>query len=170
MRDPERPQHGLIKCNGARGAALTSTRRVRFLRVPAQEPELRVLEVLSQRIVYGLPVGQQLRHVFRRIHGGHLLSPDFDPPPLARADVRGKRFCPLQESPGARGVVEARVDAAQSDVGHCQGWIETQRLVERPRCLDPDVGLEIVEALVVEGLSILGCRRHRFVRVADSGA
>ena len=59
---------------------------------------------------------------------------------------------------------------AQAGVGDRQRRIDPQRLVERARRFDPDVGMQVGEALVVERLRLLGLRGHRVVRRPDARA
>ena len=56
---------------------------------------------------------------------------------------------------------------AQAGVGNRQRRIDAQRLVERTRRFDPDVGMQVGQALVVERLRFFRLRADRVVRRPD---
>ena len=76
----------------------------------------------------------------------------------------------LDGLPCLGGFVELDVGVAQADVSEREAWIAAQRLMKRARRFDPDVGVEIREALVVKPLRFSRLRRHRVMRPANSGA
>ena len=107
------------------------------------------------------------RQVFERVE----LDPaQRDAPALARRQARGERLGLVQLAPRRRLVFEGGRDAREPDVGERQLRVEPQRLAEGARRLDPDVGVQVGDALVVERLGLGRRGRHGIVGLAGAAA
>jgi hypothetical protein len=162
-------QRPLVERHGRGGAPLAAPGRGGLLRVPAQQPQLRVADVHGQRGIDRLLVLGVLGRVPHVVHRLQLLRPQRDATLLAPARPRSQRFGPPQGLARRDGVLQAGVDAREADPGHREVRIDAQRLPERPRRLDPDVAVQLVQSLVVEGLRLRRRRADGLVRVPCAG-
>src|SRR5438067_407967 len=64
--------------------------------------------------------------------------------------------------------MQTDIGVGESQVGHGEIRIEAQRLMERAYRLNPDVGVEVGETLIIELLRLGGRGGDRFVHCANS--
>jgi hypothetical protein len=90
-------------------------------------------------------------------------------PPLVIRKRRAQRPGARESGARIRRLVQLDVHVAQTDLRQRELRIEPQRLVERAPRLDPAVGMQIREPLIVERLGVGGCCGDPVVRAADAG-
>ncbi len=163
-------ERALVERDRGRAAALAAPGGGRLLGVAAQQPELDVVHVLAERLVERLlvrGVARLAREVVERVELG---AAQREAAPLARARRGGERLAELQLAPRGRLVLERGRDARQPEVGERELRVEPQRLAEGARGLDPDVGVEVRDALVVERLGLGRGGRDGIVHLASAAA
>ena len=143
------PQRLAVEGGGRGPASLAAAGRRRFLGVAAHQPQLDVADVDRERVVDRLLVSGVPGRIGEVGHGLELLRPERDAPLLARARAGGERLRLHERAAGGLGVVQARVDAGEAEPRHGELRVDTQRLTERARRLDPDVSVQVVQPLVV---------------------
>ena len=157
----------LVEPDRGGGAALPALRRIRRFRLAALQPQLLISRVFRQGLIERRSIRGQLRRVARRVFGRHLQR--------ARVDVRAVVIGRRQRSGAVEGGVRSRrgiqlrVRDRQAQMRHGQLRVEPQRLVERPRRLEPHIGMQVREPLIVKRLRLLRRRADRIVRGADAG-
>ena len=143
------PQRLAVEGGGRRPASLAAAGRRRFLGVAAHQPQLDVADVDRERVVDRLLVCGVPGRVGEVGHGLELLRPERDAPLFARARAGGERLRLHERAAGGLGVVQARSRRERPSHAMASFGSSTQGLTERARRLDPDVAVEVVQALVV---------------------
>ena len=90
----------------------------------------------------------------RRGFGRHLSRADLDLPALGFARMRGERAGVFERGLRAARYVQLDVRVTEADVRQREARIEPERLIERSRRVDPDVRMQVRQALVVHRLRV----------------
>ena len=161
-------QRLLVEADGTGDAPLPPLRGIGRLRLSALEPELFVGREFLECLIQCRTVGGQLRRVARRVFGRHLQRPRGHVPTVvicARQRLRAH-----QRRSGRLRDVELHVGDRQTEMRQREPGIDSQRLVEGTRRLDPDVRVQVGEALIVESLRLRRRCRRGIVCRSDAGA
>src|SRR5262249_32321616 len=105
----------------------------------------------------------------RVVLGGQLRRAGVDMKAVMLRSNRCERAGPLERRMSLAWRVQLDVRVAQAQFGHCQLWIEPERLMKRPRRFNPYERMQVREALIVERLGGSGHCRHIVVGHTDAG-
>ncbi len=124
----------------------------------------------DERLVERLPVRGQLRRIARRGFSGSLRKARIDMQPIVLAGLGFERTRSIESTSRRRRLIEFGVRNRQPHVSHRETWIHPQRLIEGARGFDPQVAVQVRQALVVVRLRVLGRCGDRVVSATDIGA
>ncbi len=163
-------QHRGVEADRPDAAALPASGHGRFLGVSSQQPQLDVVGISGDRAIERGFVGLMFRRVAQICERVDLLGANRDAPllPLVGMSGAGEVLGLLDGGERGRSVFQPRGDARESDVGHRDIGIEPQRLMERARSFQPNVGVQIGDTLVVKHLCLRRFRGDLLVDHADS--
>ena len=96
--------------------------------------------------------------------GLELQCPQLDVATIVVREFEGSRTRTIERGTGVGRFVQLRQTHAEAAVRERKGRVEPQRLIERSRGLNPHIGVEIGESLIVEALRIGRVGGHSVVR------
>jgi hypothetical protein len=166
---PGRERRGfLIEADGTGDASLPALGRIVRFGQPACQPQFLVVGKRHQRRIERGAIRRELRGILRRRPRRPAQHVEVQMPAIVRRGARRHRCSALDRLARRRRRVQLAVNQRQPAVSDRQFGIGAQRLLERARRLQPDVGVQIRETLVVERLRVFGRCAHRVVGGPDS--
>jgi hypothetical protein len=169
-RDAAECERLLKERNGRLNAALAAIGRIGRLRDPSEDQQLNVLRRFGECLVEGSSISRQFRLVGRRGFSFGLCNAGGDVQPVVLACLRRQSACSLQCGSGRRRLIQLGLGNRQPDMGHREPLIESERLIEGTRGLNPDEAMQICEPLVVVRLRVFRRGEDRVVGATDIGA